>query len=72
MDEKDTDEPVLPRRRKLPRRYDDGYQEGDFPDTVEDHYRRLYFEVLDLVICGIKDHFDQLEYKVYTQLKSFL
>ena len=57
-EEKEIDEPVLPWRRKLPRRYDDGSHEGDFPDTVEDHCRRLYFEALDLVICGIKDGFD--------------
>ena len=34
--EKEIDEPVLPRRRKLPRQYDDGSHEGDFPDTLED------------------------------------
>ena len=66
-EEKEIDEPVLPRRRKLPRRYD-GSHVGDFPDTVENHYRRLYFEALDPVICGIKDRFDQLGYKIYCNL----
>lgn len=28
--EKEIDEPVLPRRRKLPRRYDDGSHEGGY------------------------------------------
>jgi len=47
---------------------------GDFPDTVEDHYRRLYFEALDLVIhiCGIKDCFNQPGYKIYSQLQQLL
>ena len=41
--EMEIDKPVLlPRRRKLPRRYDDGSHEGDFPDTVENHYKTLF------------------------------
>ena len=27
----------------------------EFPSTVEDHYRRIYFEALDLVLQGIKE-----------------
>lgn len=37
-----------------------------------DHYRRLYFEALYLVICGINDHFDQPGYKIYLQLEQLL
>jgi len=50
---------VLPRWRKCPRRYEGGTSEGDFPGSVEDLYRRMYFEALDLVVCGIKERFDQ-------------
>ena len=62
--EKEIDEHVPPRRRKLPRRYN-GSHEGDFPDTIEDHYKRLNL----VIICGIKKRFDQPGYKVYSQLK---
>ena len=47
--ELDIDEPNLPRRRKISRRYDYGSSSGDFPSSVEDYYKRIYFEALDLV-----------------------
>ena len=35
---------------------------------MEDNYRRLYFEALDLVVHEIKDRFNQPGYKMYSQL----
>ena len=35
-------EPVLPRQRKWPRRYEDGVSEAEFPENVKDLYRRTY------------------------------
>ena len=55
----DIDEPVLPRQRKRPRRYEHGASEGDFSESVECLYRRTYYEVLDLIVSGIKARFDQ-------------
>ena len=72
-EEREIDEPVLPWRRKLPRRYyDDGLHQEDFPDSVKDFCRKVYFEALDLIICGIKDRFDQPGYEVYSQLEELL
>ena len=65
-------EPMLPRQRKRPRRYEDGRSEGEFPESVEDLNRRMYFEALDLVVCGIKGHFDQSGYKAYSNLEGML
>ena len=64
-------ESMLPRQRKQPRRYEDGTSEGEFPESMEDLYRRMYFEALDLV-CGIKGCFDQPGYKVYSNLEGIL
>ena len=47
--------PVLPRQRKRPRRYEDDSAEGEFPDKIEDLYRVVYFEAIDLIVNGIKD-----------------
>ncbi len=48
-------EPQLPRRRKVPRRYDSGSAEPEYPATPFDYYKRIYFEALDLVIsCNIR------------------
>ena len=63
---------MLPRQRKQPGRYKDGASEGEFPESVEDLYRRIYFEALDLVVCGIKERFDQPGYKVYSNLEAVL
>ena len=43
----DIPDPELSRRRKIPRRHDDGCA-PDFPSTVKDHYRAIYFEALAL------------------------
>ena len=65
-------EPMFPRQRKQPRRYEDGMNEGEFPESVEDLYRHMYFEALDLVVCGIKGRFDQPGYEVYSNLEGML
>ena len=64
--------PVLPRQRKRPRRYEDGSAEGAFPDKVEDLYRVVYFEAIDLIVNCIKDRFDQPGYQQYRKLEELL
>lgn len=46
-EEKDVNEPAMPRRRKRPLRYEDG-SAGDFPCDIKSVYRPMYFEALDL------------------------
>lgn len=67
----DVSDPVLPRQRKRPRRYEDG-EEGYSPENVEDFYRPIFFEALDLVIGGIRARFDQPGYKLYSKLEGVL
>ena len=43
---------------------------GDHPETAEDYFRSIYFEMLDLVINFILDRFNQPEYKLYSSLES--
>ena len=31
-------EPALPRQRKVPKRYEDGTAENEYPTTAEDHF----------------------------------
>ena len=35
-------------------------------------YRRIFFEALDLIICGIQTRFDQPGYQVYCKLENLL
>ena len=66
------DEPQLPRRRKLPRRYDDGSSSGDFPSTPKAHFKPVYFEAIDLITNCIQERFDQPGYRVYRSLENLL
>ena len=42
------------------------------PHTVEDHYRRIYYESLDYVLGSIKDRFEQKGFKILQKLESVL
>ena len=54
----DIDKPALPRRCKAPCHFDDG-STPTFHSTVENHFRTIYFEALDLIITCIEDGFNQ-------------
>ena len=62
----------LPRRRRVPRRFEMGIAEAEFPSTPEEHYRRIYFEALDLVVACIQERFDQPGYRTYSKLESLV
>ena len=52
---------TLPRRRRAPRRLEDcicGKEMPVYPERVDDDYRRIYFEALDLVTTTINDRFN--------------
>ena len=49
-----------------------GSSDGDFHASVEDHYRAIYYEALDLVIMGITERFDQPGYKVYQNIENLI
>ena len=67
----DIPDPELPRRHKIPRQHDDGYA-SDFPLTVKDHYRAIYFEALDLITFCIDYRFNQWGYKMYEKVEMLL
>ena len=47
--------PTLPRKRKAPKRFEVGTGEAEFHASVENHYRAIYYEALDLIIQCIDD-----------------
>ncbi|XP_003389518.1 PREDICTED: zinc finger MYM-type protein 1-like [Amphimedon queenslandica] len=53
-----TDDPVLPRPRKVPKRYDDGSSIHVF-ENPEQLYRKKYYKAIDLIIAEIDRRFDQ-------------
>ena len=65
-------EPVLPRKRKRPVRYEDGQGEAYYPDTPKSLYKVVYFSSLDVINSCIKIRFDQPGYQVLRQLESLM
>ena len=71
-DKLEVSEPALPRRRKVPKRLDDGTAEHEYPATTEDHFRQIYYEALDLIISCITDRFDQPGYRIYHKVQDLI
>ena len=65
-------EPTMPRRRKIPRRLDEGTAAAEFPESVPDLFRQVYFEALDLLVTCIQERFNQEDYATYRQLEDLL
>ena len=64
----DVDEPQLPRRRKAPKRYEDGSTSGDFHGTPKAFYRQLYYEAIDSIVNTLENRFHQPGYQIYCKL----
>ena len=68
----EVNEPVVPRRRKMPKRIEDGAAAAEFPSSPKDMYRQVYFEAHDLLVHAIADRFDQPGYRMYHCLQDLL
>ena len=68
----DVDEAQLPRRRKVPSRYEDGLASCHFHDTPKVYYRQLYYEAVDNSIQCLNNRFDQPGYHIYSNLEQLL
>ena len=70
-DELNVNDPKLPRKRRLPRRLDDGSAEThNFPSTAIDHYFQIYFQAFDATMNCIKERFDQSDFRKYIVLQE--
>ena len=68
-EQKGVNEPLLPRKRKAPARFEPGSGISHHHDTPKDLFRQNYFECF--VTC-IRDRFNQPGYKVLKNLKDLL
>ena len=46
-------EPTLPRKRPIPARLEVGAGAPSYPQTAKDHFRRVYYEAIDLIVRAI-------------------
>ena len=63
------DEPMLPRKRKAPQRYEVGDGQGTFLETVQDNFQAEYYVVIDAALACM---FDQPGYQTYRRLENLL
>ena len=64
--------PRLSRKRRVPPRFEIGSGENSYPETPEDHYRTIYYEVLDVIMSSIDERFNQPGFQVYANAESLL
>ena len=65
------DPPMLPCQRNIPRRVNDGEPQLRFK-SVEDIYRKEYFEIIDSTIGGLERRFMQLHFDIIRNIESVL
>ncbi len=70
--ELDVGEAQVPRKRKVPKRYEQGSGEAEFHDSAKGLYRQTYFEALDLAVSTITDRFEQPGFRVYSKIEQLL
>ena len=66
-----TDEPALPRKRKIPRRINDGADPHQY-GTPEDFHRQHYFQASDEVTNQLSRRFDQKGIKIVAEVEKTL
>ena len=65
------DEPILPRRRKIPRCINDG-ADPHLYETPQDFHRQNYFQALDEVTNELSRRFDQEDIKIVAAIEKML
>ena len=68
----DVSEPELPRKRKVPARFEDGLAQPEFCSSPKNFYKCLFFEALDLVVASINCRFDQKGYRTMINIEQLL
>ena len=66
-----TDEPTLTRRRRPPKRFNDG-TEGFNPETPKEYFRHQYYEALDILIAELNRRFMRKNLMVLEEIEHLL
>ena len=62
--------PVLPRKKKAPKRFDNNTETYYHSPDVKSYFRQRYYEALDQATNGIRNRFDQSDYKQYKSIQE--
>ena len=52
----------LPKERKSSSHYEEGEAPVEFVSTVEEHYRQIFYQAVDMVVSCIRDRIQQKDY----------
>ena len=63
---------MLPRKRKVPKRFEQGDAPAEFHLTPKSHYRQVHYEALDLLVQAIDDRCNQSGYRTYYCLEALM
>lgn len=63
------EEPVLPRKRKVPRRLDDGAA-GHVYESPKDYFQPQYFDVIDKIMVELDDRFNQPSFRLVQKIEE--
>ena len=58
----EVNDPKLPGKTKFLSRYEDGGIPAELVCTVEEHYRQIFYQTIDMVTKCIRDRFQQKDY----------
>ena len=62
----------LPRKRKVPRRYDHGNGQGHHHEKAEDHYRVQFFTAIDCASASLLEYFTSSDLQEYKTVSNML
>ena len=65
-------DPLLPRKLRAPVRLEDISGQPTFPETPKDHYLRIYFEAIDLIVNAMEHRFSQPSSAAFEKIESLL
>ena len=65
-------EPALPRQKQAPSRFEIGTGPPSYPATPQEHYIRIHFEAIYLMVNAIDNRFNQASFEVYAKMESLL
>ena len=63
---------VMVGKPTLSARLEVGAGAPSYPQTAKDHFRRVYYEDIDLIVSAIDQRFNQGSFSSYTQMETLL
>ena len=67
-----TQEPALPRRRKIPERFENGAPGSEAHPSAKEYFRHHYITFLDMMICELKRRFDQPSFSILRDIETLI